>query len=160
MLILLFLAIISLGFTIRWVSILTGTHKGAVLSLFEKYGPDEPVFYPLPQPLFWLGMLFLSGGILLRANLPFSVTFSPLGVLLLLGAALTHFKRIHFLPYFAKHPILPTWYVKLLAETARAERRRIAYMWLRLPRRTRLLYNANDRLFFVWAEQVIVATVS
>lgn len=160
MFILLFFAIISLGFTIRWVSILTGTHKGAILSLFEKYGPDEPFFYPLPQLLFWLGTLFLSGGILLRENLPLSVTFTPLGVLLLIGAALTYFRRAYFLPYWSKHPILPAWYVKLLADTSRIERRRIAYMWLRLPRQTRLLYNANDRLFFVWAEQVIVSTVS
>ncbi len=55
---------------------------------------------------------------------------------------------------------LPHWYVELRERTTREERRRIAYMWLCLPRSTRLHYNGSDRNFQIWADQVILATIS
>ncbi len=33
-------------------------------------------------------------------------------------------------------------------------------MWLCLPRSTRLHYNGSDRNFQIWADQVILATIS
>jgi hypothetical protein len=47
---------------------------------------------------------------------------------------------------------------ELVGRTTRAERRRLAYMWLRLPAKLRLIYNSNDRAFMEWADMVILST--
>ena len=139
------LLIISLGFAIRLSLVLAGLYKGPILKTFEPYGPDDPVFFPVPHLLLWGSLMVISGGALLKATIPFTLSFGPLGLILLIWKSL---------------PAFPKWYARFLEDTSRGERRRIAYMWLRLPWRTRLLYNANDRLFFIWAEYVIVATVT
>jgi hypothetical protein len=53
----------------------------------------------------------------------------------------------------------PRWLFELGERTSRLERRRIAYMWLRLPLRLRLIYNSNDRAFLEWADMVILSTL-
>ena len=159
MLLVLFTFIVGLGFAIRLGLVFTGMLKGPILSTFEKYGPEEPIYYPLPQLFFWPGVVVLSGGTLLRETLPLTITFGPLGVILVICAGLSYAQRERLQDYWASLPVHPGWHAQLLQETSRGDRRRIAYMWLRLPRRTRLLYNANHRLFFVWAEQVIVSTL-
>jgi hypothetical protein len=79
---------------------------------------------------------------------------------MVVGAVLSFYYRNRLLRFWTTLPTFPGWHGRFMETTSRWERRRIAYMWLRLPLRTRLLYNANDRLFFVWAEQVIVSTVN
>ena len=37
----------------------------------------------------------------------------------------------------------PSWYREIVDHTTREERRKLSYMWLSLPLRTRLLYNAQ-----------------
>jgi hypothetical protein len=139
---------------------LTGMLKGPVLATFEKYGDKEPYFFPLPRLLMWLGLAVVSGGFLI--NEWFGVQFAltgTLGVVVLLLSWLTSHYNDIVRNYAEKLPTLPLWYGRLCDETTRRERRRLAYMWLRLPVRTRLLYNASDRAFFLWADLVIAATV-
>ena len=154
------LLIISLGFAIRLSLVLAGLYKGPILKTFEPYGPNDPIFFPVPQLLLWASLMVISGGALLRATIPFTLSFGPLGLILLVGAGLTGYHKERFMPIWKSLPAFPKWYARFLEDTSRGERRRIAYMWLRLPWRTRLLYNANDHLFFIWAEYVIVATVT
>ena len=54
----------------------------------------------------------------------------------------------------------PGWYADLYPRTTLIERRRIAYMWLRLPRALRHHYNQHDDAFLRWADLVIVGTFS
>ena len=151
---------VSAVFSARQLFIVFGMHKGPVLKTCEIFGPEEILYYPLPQLLFWPGLLFTSGGILLRQFAPFYAVSGAFGAILIIGGGTAFYaeKRLRFTKKFS--PLVPGWYVRLLRETSRGERRRIAYMWLRLPQRTRLLYNADDDLFFVWVELVIVSTTS
>lgn len=156
---------IGMVFMLRIVFIITGMLKGPVLKTFEQYGPEDPVFCPLPELLFWPGVIILSGGTLLARVMPIAdplIKFSTFsgGLLIFLGC-IAQYRKKNIIAYWNTLPVVfPGWYKQLLEQTSRQERRRIAYMWLWLPRRTRLLYNANNRLFFLWAEQIIVATVS
>lgn len=159
MLVVLVIFFISLGSAIRLGLVFTGMLKGPILSTFEKYGPEEPIYYPVPQMFMWPGGVVLSSGAILRDTLPLTLSLWPLGLVLLICAVITYSQRDRLQEYWAALPVYPGWYTQLLQQTSRGDRRRIAYMWLRLPRRTRLLYNANHRLFFVWAEQVIVSTL-
>lgn len=151
---------ISLAGLIRAFLVLTGLHKGPILAMFERYGGDEPFFYPLPGILFWMGILMVSGGFLLQNWFAIDDTLILMVTFVMLMLAWTaHYVTDHVYQMQDRFPVLPVWYGRLKEETSRKERRRIAYMWLRLPLRTRLLYSANDRAFFLWADLVIAATV-
>jgi hypothetical protein len=154
------LLVVSMALGARYGMVMVGLHKGPILATFEKYGDDEPMYYPLPHILLWPGLIAFAASNVLQTTLPISVTFAPIGIVMVLCAVLSYYYRTRLQHYWATLPAFPEWHGRFMKTTVRGERRRIAYMWLRLPVRTRLLYNANDRLFFVWAEQVIVSTVN
>ena len=52
----------------------------------------------------------------------------------------------------------PRWYSELNDRTTREERRRLGYMWLRLPISLKMVYDTNDHAFFQWVDLVLVAT--
>ncbi len=159
MLIGILLFILSLAVLIRYSMVIAGLLKGPVLETFEQYGNEDPVYYPWPQILGWLGLMVMSVGTLTSTS---GRTFSTANVIGLafwfMGWMMYTFRR-QITAELDALPHVPLWLDKLSQNTGRYERRRIAYMWLRLPLRTRLLYNANGRLFFQWAELVIMATV-
>ena len=51
----------------------------------------------------------------------------------------------------------PRWYREIVDHTSREERRKLSYMWLGLPMRTRLLYNADHAEFRKWVELVVLS---
>ena len=51
----------------------------------------------------------------------------------------------------------PRWYRDIVDHTSREERRKLSYMWLGLPLRTRLLYNAQHDEFRKWVELVVLS---
>ena len=51
----------------------------------------------------------------------------------------------------------PSWYRDIVDHTTREERRKLSYMWLGLPLRTRLLYNAQHEEFRKWVELVVLS---
>jgi hypothetical protein len=150
---------IALGFLLRSGLILVGAYKGPVLALFEEYGEKDPIFFPFPEMMVWFSVLILATGELLRTVLDAGGSVQVIGFLLLLISGVAVYYRDRLQKSSSILPTFPAWYARLQSETSRRERRRIAYMWLRLPLRTRLLYNASDHYFFVWAELVIVSTV-
>lgn len=153
------LLMVSLGFFTETLLALVGLHKGAVLNTFEKYGGEDPVYYPWARVFFWLGMLAFSAGAIFAPYLGSLVIGNLAGVLFLMLAFGARQYQHYIVETGGKILVLmPPWYRKLLEITSRYERRRIAYMWLHLPLRTRLIYNASDRLFFQWAELVIMST--
>lgn len=151
--------LISIAFLLRIGLILIGLLKGPVLRTFEKYGDAENVYYPLPSILLWGGVFILSITSFLATRAGIFLPTVPMGLFLIVAAYLAYTN-----PQLAQHyPRLfmsyPRWYFDLRERTSRYERRRLAYMWLWLPRRLRLIYNGSDAAFNQWADLVILATM-
>lgn len=150
----------SAFYLIQQVFIIVGWLKGPLLHKFEQYGDDEPVYYPLPGVLAALGVFLLAFGFLVYPILPAPFLPAGPGVLMMAAAyASWHYREVAF-----RHPDLlqtyPRWLHTLREYTTREERRRLAYRWLTLSWRTRLLYNSSDKAFLLWADLVVMATVS
>lgn len=150
--------LVSLIFLGRLVLILTGVLKDPVLRVSQRYAVADDLYNPLPWLLLWFGVFLFSGGLLLAmARVP--VPIYLLGFLFML-MAYGAYER----PQLAnEYPNLflsyPRWYYELRARTTREERRRIAYMWLWLPRGLRLYYNSHDPAFNQWADLIILSTI-
>lgn len=143
-------------FLARTVLIIAGYLKGPVLQRFERYGPEEFFYQPIPMFLVALSAFLISFNEVLGTGIP----IAPLVVLFLLVAYF-----LWAMPEFShRYPKIllryPYWLTELKERTGRYERRRIAYMWLRLPKRLKSVYNSNDRAFQEWADFVILGTLS
>jgi hypothetical protein len=160
MLFALILTLLSAAFLIALILIAVGLYKDPILHHFERYAEADDSFYLLPLLLLASGLFSISGGILFNATV--APRFPPFllgGILLLLAYLAREYRRyMHMYPQIFLS--FPRWYAELSERTTREERRRIAYMWLCLPRSMRLHLNGSDRHFLVWADQVILATVT
>lgn len=139
--------------TSRAVFVMTGMYKDPVLATFEHYGGDEPVFSPILNIALWSSALMY---LLLFLYFPSGMLF-VLGVLMVVPT----FSMRHEINEFVRarqNPsrMFPHWYADLTERTNRQERRRIAYMWLRLPPRTRIIYNTSTPYFMHWVDQVLL----
>lgn len=149
------IVLIGLGLLVLAVRaglIVLGIYKEPVLRRFETYGEESP-YSPA------LGLLCWS--IIFTAYLMVSL-LNVGAVLFLLIFLLAPFSVVynHSQAIVRQYPSLftfyPRWYSDLVDRTSRDERRRLAYLWLRLPLRTRLLYNARDEFFNQWADLVLM----
>jgi hypothetical protein len=149
---------VSAGYLIRLTLIVAGVLKTPVLRRFERYTVFDDTFYPLPGFLFAVGGLTLCAGVLLRQMTDTTFPAHTPGIALLVCGFLAYrgysvakrFPRL-FLAY-------PRWYADLRERTTREERRRIAYLWLFLPRRTRQFYNVHTWAFNQWVDLVLAST--
>jgi hypothetical protein len=143
----------------RTLLVAFGWLKGPVLQNFEKYGEDENPYYILPYLLLWGGSFTLMSSIWISDTLHFWFAGELLGFAIML-VAWTAFRGAG---YVQRHPnewiFYPHWLYELQERTTRLERRRIAYMWLRLPWRMRLSLNGSDRAFSHWADMIIMSTL-
>jgi hypothetical protein len=150
----------GLALLIREGMILTGLLKGPILHMYEKYGDDEPFYYPLPRIFASASVLTLGLGFWLSPYFP--GLFLPAGPALLMLVAMGI--AINYTDVARRHPhlfqVLPRWSHDLREYTSREERRRIAYMWLDLPLRTKVLFNSSDRAFLHWADFIVLSTVA
>ena len=130
-----------------------GYYKEPILAAFQQYG-DEVGFSPFFETCVWGFVL---------AYLIF-VLLVPSSFLILIGIFL--FVLFVMLYWRIKdnimaHPHIflrfPRWYRDIVAHTSREERRKLSYMWLVLPLRTRLLYNADHVEFRKWVELVMLS---
>jgi hypothetical protein len=149
----------SLGMLFRLLLMMTGQLKGPVLGYFERYGESEGYFFPVPGLLFWAGTVILFTGFALERFVRVDFPSVLLAVLFWAMAWMAFNAKEWVADWVQRLPKLPRWYAELCETSTRHERRRIAYMWLRLPLRTRLLYNANNNAFRQWTEMVILATL-
>ena len=139
--------------------ILIGMLKGPILHKYEKYGDDEPFYYPLPGMFVAAAVLSVVGGYVIApiARI-WCLPFGP--GLILAGIGWFVWDRRYIAQ---RHPEIfqayPRWCRELREYTSRLERRRIAYAWLRLPWKTRLVLNSNDRAFLQWADMVVLASL-
>ena len=154
------LTVVSLVYLGYVVLVAVGLYKDPVLRQFERYEQRDDAFFLLPSFLLGIGLVALFGGFLFNAVISPRYPALALGVLLLVGAYLTFAYPKFMMRYPHIFLVLPRWYVDLRERTTREERRHIAYMWLCLPRATRLHYNGSDHHFLLWADYVILATVT
>ncbi len=151
-------------FLIRAVLIISGLHKDPILRSFEKYGGQENFYYPLVQLIVALLLFTLSAGLFLfrdwvvRSATSFGIYV--IAAILVYAAINAHRWLLHFA---RQHPrmflLYPHWYTDLRERTTRVERRRLAYMWLRLPWRARIMYNSSEPAFMIWVDLVLLATL-
>ncbi len=141
-----------LGLALRSFLIVVGAYKDPVLASFENYGA-EIIYSPLLGLVAWVSLfLYLS----LFWFIPAEIVMG-FGFLLLIPVGWFREKiREMVLQHHQWFRFLPRWYYELVLRTDREERRRIAYLWLYLPLRTRMLYNAHNDLFMQWVEQVLM----
>ena len=130
-----------------------GFYKEPILTAFQQYG-DEVGFSPLFETCAWGGVL---------AYLLFMVLV-PSSFLILIGVfSFAMFVMLYWRirDSVMRHPQiflrLPNWYREIVDHTTREERRKLSYMWLALPLRTRLLYNAQHEEFRKWVELVVLS---
>jgi hypothetical protein len=149
---LLLLTIIAFIMTVRALLVVVGAYKDPVLASFEVYG-DERIFSPMFSFLAWgTGFAYIMLYWYINSGLAFS-----LGLILAILLAAFRNKFIDMLyEYHESFRIFPLWYYKLTQNTDREERRRLAYLWLRLPKRTRMIYNTHTIFFWQWVEQTLV----
>lgn len=152
MLFLLFLTIVTFVMTVRAFLIITGSYKDPVLASFEVYG-DERIFSPMFSFLAWgIGFTYLM--LFWYINLGTAYSLGLIAVIFL-GIFREPFMNILY-KYHESFRIFPFWYHELTQNTNREERRRLAYLWLRLPRKTRMVYNTHTVFFWQWVEQTLV----
>jgi hypothetical protein len=160
MLIPLILTLLSASYLVALILVAVGLYKDPVLHHFERYAEADDAYYLLPPLLLASGLFAFAGGFL------FSAAFAPRFPAFLIGAILLILAYIarEYRRYMRQYPQIflsfPRWYAELSERTTREERRRIAYMWLCLPRSMRMHLNGSDRHFLIWADQVILATVT
>ena len=159
MLILLALIIATIVGMGRSALIFLGLYKDPILWSFEQYGPDEHLPLPLITLLMWIGAFVVLVWFWTSTYVRLPVSFISLGVgLFILSLIGTYYYSAIWKGYY-RFVRLPRWHHDLLERTTRYERRRIAYMWLHLPWRLRLLYNSSDQAFLIWADFVIMGTI-
>ena len=152
--------VLSACYLVALILIAVGLYKDPILHHFERYAEMDDGFYLLPRLLLASGLFALSGGILFTTTVAPRVPAFLLGGIFLILAYLAREYRRYMRLFPQIFMSFPRWYAELSERTTREERRRIAYMWLCLPRSMRLHLNGSDRHFLVWADQVILATVT
>jgi hypothetical protein len=152
-LVLVALIVIAFVLFLRACLVTLGWYKEPILSAFQQYG-DEVGFSPLFDSIVWGWILAY---LLLLVIVPSSFLV-VLGVLIFAISA-TLYWRIK--DSILNHPEVflryPRWYREIVNTTSREERRKLSYMWLGLPLRTRLLYNAHEEAFRKWVELVVLS---
>lgn len=140
---------------LRSVLIVMGFYKDPILRSFEEYGSDR-LYSPLLGLGFWLFISFLM--FLFLVLNPGNILM--VCIFLLIPAVWVHQRIDEFVQnhrtFFSMYP---HWYRHVLRTTSREEQQRIAYMWLRLPWRTRILYNTHDAFFHQWTDLVLLSIV-
>ncbi len=152
------LALICILFLARSALILMGYLKSPIIHAFERYGETEPLYLPVVPLLFWAGMLSIALGAWAPGYLQLSFPLIGLGLLSILFAVFSYQNYETTIRWHYRFFRLPRWYHELRDRTTRYERRRIAYAWLRMPWRAQLIYNSDDRAFFIWADYIIMGT--
>ncbi|MGB1287641.1 MAG: hypothetical protein ACPG7F_13965 [Aggregatilineales bacterium] len=152
MIVMVIIALCLFGLTLRAFLVMVGFYKTPLLSSFQHYG-EEKVISPVLTFVLW-------GTACISFLLIFVVNLTSWMFIILVGGALgsvVYERRKVFLRRFSNLFLrYPGWYYRLHSRTSREERRRVAYMWLFLPERTRMVYNTHDGFFNKWVDLVLM----
>ena len=148
----LLISIVSFLF-LRACLVTLGYYKEPILSAFQKYG-DEVGFSPLFEAFMWATSLAY---LLFMLLVPSSLLIL-LGIIAFVTYILLYWKvKDNIMSYPEIFMRFPRWYRDIVDHTSREERRKLSYMWLGLPLRTRLRYNAQHNEFRNWVELVVLS---
>lgn len=137
----------------RALLVTLGFYKEPILSAFQQYG-DEVGFSPLFEAIIWASVL----AYLLFVMMVPSSLLILLGVMVFVSFVMLYWKvKDNIMNYPQVFLRFPRWYRDIVDHTSREERRKLSYMWLALPLRTRLLYNAQHNEFRKWVELVVLS---
>ena len=143
---------VSIMFT-RACLVTLGYYKEPILSAFQQYG-DEVGFSPLFESFAWGTVLAYLIFVLLVPS-SFLVL---IGIFSIVGFVMLYWRiKDNVLDHPGVFLRFPRWYRDIVDHTSREERRKLSYMWLGLPLRTRLLYNADHAEFRKWVELVVLS---
>ncbi|MDZ4771082.1 MAG: hypothetical protein SGJ24_18325 [Chloroflexota bacterium] len=151
--------IITAGAVVRVGLIAAGVLKSPIMTFLARYDTSDTYFL-LPQALLVLALFVGSLSGLLGQIEPRAGAAMPIaGILAVLsyGAWMLKNRAAHHAHILA---LFPLWIVRLTQETTREERRRIAFLWLRLPQRARWRYDFSPHHFALWCDLVILGTVT
>lgn len=138
--------------TIRSLLVVMGTYKDPLLATFEIYGQPYTA-KPILSLLIWLAILSY---VMLFWYMHSAFVFA-VGIMIVIPYGALHHPTLRLIKKYEKELCqFPHWYNDLIHMTDRHERRRIAYLWLRLPVATRMIYNVNHASFKLWVEQVLL----
>ena len=138
---------------IRSCLVTMGFYKEPIISAFQQYG-EEVGFSPLFDAFTWGCAL----GYLIFLMVVPSTFLVMVGVMIFVAYVLLYWKiRDNVMSYPGLFLRFPRWYRDIVDHTSREERRKLSYMWLVLPLRTRLLYNAHQDAFRHWVELVVLS---
>ncbi|GAB1420573.1 hypothetical protein MASR2M15_06770 [Anaerolineales bacterium] len=139
--------------TIRSILIVIGIYKDPVLGKLSVYG-EENIYVPALNMLLWSTiMLLLFIGFIVDTVAYFILILVFMCMIFIFYNSL----RNLVLKYLQELALYPKWYQVLMMKADRDERRRIAYLWLNLPLRLRLVYSTNDHLFEQWTDLVLMS---
>ena len=140
-------------FCMRALLVTLGFYKEPILAAFQRYG-DEVGFSPLFEAITWAGVLAY---LLFVMMIPSSLLIL-LGIMIFVSFVMLYWKvKDNIMNYPQVFLRFPRWYRDIVDHTSREERRKLSYMWLALPLRTRLLYNAQHNEFRKWVELVVLS---
>lgn len=160
MLLALFFTVASLIYLGYLLLIALGLYKEPILRHFERYAPGDDAYHLVPPLLLAIGLVSLFGGFLFNAVVAPRYPLFILSLVFFVAAYVASTQPRFMAQYPHIFLSFPRWYVELRERTTREERRHIAYMWLCLPRSARLHLNGSDHHFQLWADYVILATVT
>jgi len=160
MIYLVLITLASFAYFGRNVLILMGWMKAPLLRKLEQYGVVDDSYTVMPELLMSFVLLLFGVTSLIIESFFRSVLPVVMVALIYITAWLMLRSRRFAQQFPFLFMALPLWYANLRERTTREERRRIAWRWLYLPARTRLAYSANDHAFQLWADLVIIGTVS
>jgi hypothetical protein len=160
MIVALILTVLSAAYLVVVILVAAGLYKDPVLRQSEAYAQEDDAFHIIPSMLLGMGLFSLTGGVLFSASVAPRFPTLILGGLFLAAAYTARMQREKLNRFPHLFLTFPRWYAELRERTTREERRKIAYMWLCLPRSMRLHLNGSDHHFAAWADQVILATVT
>jgi hypothetical protein len=129
-----------------------GFYKDPILTSFEHFG-EERIYSPLYRLIAWsITLLYLSLFLYVQPGL--LIVAGAIMLIPLVSLRETLQRLLYSDPRLYR--AFPVWYRHLAERTTRTERRRIAYLWLRLPPRTRTHYNISQQAFHHWLDMVLV----
>jgi hypothetical protein len=148
------LTVCASGALLYYAAIVSGLYKDPLLARFRAYGKEQH-HYPLCRLLD-----IFSAWCLMMASMLDALTAhtrrtnsSSAALFLIMGlSALGTSVSARHKPVLRE--ALPRWYFTLLRTANRHERRRIAFAWLRIPRRMRWRLNGDQKAFGTWADTV------